>query len=397
MEGGEIDESNLEKELEVQREKDAIEGRKRGKSRSPPKQRQRSRSHQEQDEDDDRYNPYASGVRRNPGRANRNHVNYEIDVMDHDIFPNQQDANMFYGQEMQQPFHDGQSYQDGFGQNYYYGQDTALPIDYDLGQRGNPAPLSFDHAGNVSLDYLPATPRTFAMQQHSQHIQDRMRNADGSHRSPTQGQMNLPVNLLSPMKDAFGTSLNRSFDHFLPQTAYGAPPTSYYSSDNRASSLDTGALLPPISPRSMSAPQNTGLWNQNNMFDQHDQHIPTNLNRLLNESSSAPAPFSAFGEMAATSHQGMPTYGHEIALEPSQEVQYVYLSREQARDSRLVEEIRSQSVLLLLLIQGVVLMGYAGASVLLSMLLRTIYLYTRILACFRFRCKQDIGLRVRCI
>lgn len=277
MEGGEIDDSNLEKELEIQRQKDLAEGRKRGSKSRSPSRRQRSVSYAE--EEDIGYNPYPTLGRRNR-RSRNQQVNYDETF---DIFPTEQEPNMFYGQEMQR--FDEQP-------NYYYGQETSLP-QYDFPRR--------DH--NVSLDYLPATPRTFAMQQHQQSLQNRMtEHTEGSH------QYDRPI---SPMKDAFGNVLNRRYDE--PASAY--PP---------ATAFDP-SMLPP-----------SRFDSHSNFFAQQPQ-FGSDLNRLLNDSSTSAVPFSAFGEMAANQQ-------YDIQLQPEGEVQYVYLSREQAMDARLVEEIRSQYV-----------------------------------------------------
>lgn len=296
LEGGEIDDNNLEKELELQRQKDAVEGRKRGSKSRSPSRRQRSVSYAEEEEEG--FNPYPTLGRRNR-RSRNTQVNYDETF---DIFPGETEPNMFYGQEMQR-FEEPQG-------NYYYGQETSLP-QYDFPERR--APLPFDQQ-NISLDYLPATPRTFAMQQHQQSLQTRMTEHSA------QDYQDRPI---SPMKDAFGNLLNRRYDE--PASAYG-PPTAAFDQHS--------SILPP-------SRFDAHYGRSANFFEQPVQqpHFGSDLNRLLNDSSASAVPYSAFGEMAAGSSQQQYT---DIALRPDGEVQYVYLSREQAMDARLVEEIRSQ-------------------------------------------------------
>ena len=327
LEGGDTTGDNIEKELEQQREKDIVEGRKRGrKSRSPV--RPRSRSYQEDDEDRNGFDPYPVGARKNPPRSRTRPRSYNEEVVNLGD-PEAHDMG-FYSL----PIHDQQP-------NYYYtpdGYGQQLPPPLPLMQGGYDFP---------DLDYVPATPRTLAMNQHQQNLQHRMRNTDlegGLLRSPTyDSHLNLPVGpMLSPIKDSFGNSINRNWDqhdmHRNQDFGYNRASSFFESNNNHNMSI----------PRAFLADNDSeNIYSRANMFDsQLQSQLPTGipqygseLDRLLGPSMTS-VPFSAFGEMAvgSTVPQGhdmaapfssMPM--QDMALQPNSQVQYVYLSREQVR------------------------------------------------------------------
>lgn len=285
-------EERVEQELEVQRERDEIEGRVRGPaSRSP------SRSQSTP------FYGYDNGPPQQPQYAH----------------PGLSDPNYGYGHpsrygsmpesiHLQPPQHYVQS--GGWPTD---GRSHSQPL-YDMHAPGGGGPI-FDHGDpdmmvdrrsmppvaalslqppgtSPSLLGPPATPRTMAMQQHAMQLQARIRGNSGT------------------------------------GSQSGSPRTTSFSA------MRSGANVPAFSSGDamLVSPTRGGP---------HDGPHATTAGPTDQQ------PYSALGELAAGGADGggytLPAdMQQEVSYEPDQGVQYIYLDAEQAQDAALVESIRQQ-------------------------------------------------------
>jgi hypothetical protein len=363
LEGGEVDEKKLEKEIEEQKVKDEQEGRKRGVSKSRPPGR-RSRSHSQIYEDyldHDLANQLGYADYNQPIYANTRSKRiggHRKEMYDLEPLPfGHHDEHMY---QQQQQFYEHPFQQQQVFESYPYETEMPPPLfPASRSRRGAPASLSLDQyqtQGMIGEGHMPATPRTLAIQQYHEQLNDKMRNgippgfmspnaAAFSLRSPTTAAM-----MISPLKDTFGGRRERgvSFDPSML--------------DNMR--LDHRQVLDPSLDDRSRAHSQPWLPNEGEMSAFHVAPDSNNyfegqgppgmafdtsqLNSMLQNNGSV-QPFSAFGELAAQSAvQPGDDRRNEISFIPEGDTQYIYLRRDQAQDRALVESIRQACVLLLL-------------------------------------------------
>ena len=279
LEGGDVTEERVEQELEVQRERDEIEGRVRGPaSRSP------SRSQSTP------FYGYDNGPPQQPQYAH----------------PGLSDPNYGYGQpsrygsmpesiHLQPPQHYQQSGWDGRAHSQpLYDMHAPGPVfdhgDPDMmGDRRSMPPvaaLSLQPPGtSPSLLGPPATPRTMAMQQHAMQLQARIRGTGGSQAG-------------SPRTTSF-SAMRSSQPAFSSGDAMLVSPTRGGPTDGPHASTDQ-------------------------------------------QPYSALGEMAAGGQGDAGGYTLPLDVQQEVSYEPDQGVQYIYLDAEQAQDAALVESIRQQ-------------------------------------------------------
>jgi hypothetical protein len=353
LEGGEVDDARLEKEVEEQKKKDEAEGRKRGvsKSRSPAR-RARSRSQYDEFVEPDPHQQIGyidyggNGSIYENTRSRRAPPNQRKQI--YDIDPNAfiQPGEQMYPQGYYDPsFQQHQQYS-------AYPYETEMPpplFPASRNRRGAPAALSLKDFQAMGDHGAPATPRTLAMQQYQAQMANMWapgsQTGTGGFMSPHASAFALrspgTAAMVSPTKDGFGGRRERGMS-FDPAMLDGMH-------------LERDAAIDPnLDDRARAQsqpwmPTSQGLSNyqldQQPYFD-GQTGLPfdqSSLNSMLQDPAGA-QPFSAFGEMAAASAVPPVDRRNEISFQPEREVQYVYLRRDQAHDEALVESIRQACV-----------------------------------------------------
>jgi len=167
LEGGDVTEERVEQELEVQRERDEIEGRVRGPASRSPSRSQSTPFYGYDGPPPPQYAHPGMGEPQYYGQPSR----YGSMPESIHLQPPQHYAAGWDGRAHSQPLYDMHA-PGGGGPVFDHGEPDMID------RRSMPpvAALSLHHpAGSPSLTGPPATPRTMAMQQHAMQLQARIR------------------------------------------------------------------------------------------------------------------------------------------------------------------------------------------------------------------------------
>lgn len=387
LEGGDVNEDRVEKEIEVQRERDEVEGRVRGpQSRSPSRgARQHHQNQQQHVMVQQGYDPAAYG------QYQQGYMQYPDPVF-HDPYaarrqnpPRQSAQNIRYDFDHQQQDEEGRGGEEGYGMPQrsqtlppYY-EDPAFYAHHQQQQQQQqhgaraapPQPLSLYHPsgehqpispgalfrpGNDSTigGAVPATPRTIAMQQHMMSLQQRIGNRNGqSMRDDTMLGMVSPSSQFHP--DGLG------FDQSFLDGALAAGDHA-----DRAGSVDLAHQQRSFSADDAGAGRRPA-WQPQYHVEGNDVFLipgqpgaggssgpgiaasaPAASSMEGASKTGQPQSYSALGEIAAGSkgEAGTPIYPPTseagISFQPDADVAYVFLDAKQAQDQQLVDSIRAQ-------------------------------------------------------